>query len=134
MACRVMLIDDSETDLLYTRLILERSGRDYAVEEFDSAVDALERLRDPSAEPPHIILLDINMPAMSGFEFLQAYERERVAAAAGADTAAVVVMLTTSPDPLDRQRAGRHRSVRGYVTKPIDPPTAAALIDLLPGT
>ncbi len=130
MACRVMLIDDSETDLLYTRLMLERSGRDYAVQEFDSAIDALRYLREPSSVPPDLILLDLNMPGMSGFEFLQAYESEPGPAGA---RAAVVVMLTTSPDQRDRERASRHACVRGYVTKPIDPPTAAALIDLLQG-
>lgn len=44
---------------------------------------------------------------------------------------AVVVMLTSSPDPRDRDRAASFASVRGYITKPIDKATASSLMNLI---
>ncbi|WP_243651162.1 response regulator [Rubrivivax gelatinosus] len=122
MACRVMLVDDSEADLLFTRIVLERAGGGFEVQTFEEASAALAYLRS-DAPRVDLILLDINMPGMNGFEFLDAYEslpnvrRDRSA----------VVMLSSSADPADRERAMRYASVAGYVTKPLDPAAAAGL-------
>lgn len=126
MAHRVMLIDDNESDLLFTRLMLERCDQAYEVVEYESAQDALKYLQSDPAHGIAVILLDINMPGMNGFDFLEAYEK--LAAAHQAE--AVVVMLTSSPDPRDRARAEAFGSVRGYVTKPIDKATASGLVAL----
>lgn len=112
----VMLIDDSDADLLFTRIVIERSGGGWEVIGFEEARAALDYLQAPQSQPVDLILLDINMPGMNGFEFLAAYEQLRDAHQARA----VVVMLTSSPDPGDRARALSFEAVRGYVTKPID--------------
>ncbi len=118
----VMIIDDSEADLLFTQIVLERSGRPWRVLPFESARDALGFLTSQAETAVELILLDINMPAMNGFEFLDAYEQLR----SGHQARAVVVMLTSSPDPGDRARAMSFASVRGYVQKPIDIASARA--------
>lgn len=127
MPCRVMVIDDSELDLLYTRIVLERLDDPVEVQAFDSARDALQALQSDPV-PPRLILLDINMPGMDGFEFLAAYARQ----AATGGPAAPVVMLTSSPDVQDRDRAFAHGAVRDYLVKPIDPDVAQALLRRLP--
>jgi CheY-like chemotaxis protein len=127
MARRIMLIDDYESDLLFTRLMLERCDQPYEVVEYDSAQEALQYLQSHPGHGISVILLDINMPGMNGFEFLQAYEM----LAATKQAEAVVVMLTSSPDPRDRARAESFGSVRGYITKPIDKATASGLIQLI---
>jgi CheY-like chemotaxis protein len=127
MLRRVMLIDDYESDLLFTRLMLERCGQAYDVLEHDSAQEALQYLQSHPAHGVALILLDINMPGMNGFEFLEAYE-----ALTADQKAQAVVMLTSSPDPREQQRALSFASVRGFVTKPLDPATASGLLNFLP--
>ena len=119
----VMVIDDNDSDLLYARIMLERSGNIETVLTFESAQLALDFLGTAHHTAIDLILLDINMPEMSGYEFLQAYEGLRSAGKARA----VIVMLTSSPDPRDRERALAFASVRSYVTKPIDLATARGL-------
>ena len=126
MTHRVMLIDDSEADLLFARIMMQRSGMPYDVETYESARDALQALRDGSAGCD-IILLDINMPGMSGYEFLDAYQQ----LCAEKRACAVVVMLTSSPDPSDRERALAYDCVKGYVTKPIDMASVRSLVDFI---
>ena len=111
---RVVLIDDSEPDLLFSTLMVERSGAARAVQAFDSAREALAWLDSPEAHDVDLILLDINMPGMDGFEFLREFEARSPGSAAPP-----IVMLTSSPDPDDQRRAQAHASVRGYLVKPI---------------
>jgi len=123
----VMLVDDNDADLLYTRIVLEHAGVCERVLSFGSGPEALEHLRRAGGAGIDAILLDINMPEMDGFEFLQAYETLPESARAGA----VVVMLSASPNPRDRERALRFASVRKFVVKPIDLVQAEELLALL---
>ncbi len=127
-ATQVLVVDDSEPDRVYTQIMLERSGHRFAVTATESGREALDLLRGPGGPDFELILLDINMPGMDGFEFLRAYE----ALQAPRTPPAGVVFLTSSPDPADRARALAHRSVRGFVTKPIDRSGVAELLRCLP--
>ena len=128
MLKRILVVDDSEPDLLYTRIVLERAGITQDVLPFDSAAEALHWLQQPDCPGADLILLDINMPGMNGFEFLSAYSSQTAQS-----VQPVVVMLTSSPDPADKEKAAAFACVRGYVVKPINQATAKALIDALGG-
>jgi CheY-like chemotaxis protein len=123
----VLVIDDSDPDLLYTRIMLEAAGIARSVRTFETAIDALAYLKRPEGHQADVILLDINMPEMSGFEFLDAYQ----ALHARQQATAVVVMLTSSPHPADRARALAYGCVKGYVVKPIDVRSAKGVLALL---
>lgn len=124
----VVLIDDSDSDLIYGEVVLQRSGCFKKVTTVGMAVDALRLLASDEGADVDLILLDINMPEMDGFGFLAAFE----AMVTRPDRRADVVMLTSSPDPMDRQRAATFASVKGYVVKPIDVQSAQQLEALLP--
>ena len=128
-APHVVLIDDNDVDqMLYKRLI-DRSGRFGEVTSFVYADEALDWLSRAERTPVDLVLLDVNMPRMNGFEFLEA-ACERL----GDDFAkAVVIMLTTSLDPRDRRRAGRHATVKGFFVKPLTPALLEEALSIVGG-
>ena len=111
---RVMLIDDNAVDQMLYRRILERSGYVRTVLSFLYAEDALDHLEGRGLRGIDLILLDINMPRMNGFEFLNEVDRRW-----GEEFPCVVMMLTTSLEQKDEARARSYSMVKGYLHKPL---------------
>lgn len=93
-----MLIDDSVTDQWLAREAFEQLCPDCTLRCFDRGAVALDWLRS-APERPDVILLDINMPGMSGFEVLEQLKADPEL------TLIPVVMLSTSGDRGDVSRA-----------------------------
>ena len=111
----LMIIDDNEVDQKLCRRLVDRSGLVDTVLGFLSAEDALDYMRKQTLPAADAILLDINMPKMDGFEFLEAATTEL-----GERFARVVIMmLTTSLNPSDRERARQYAVVKDYCNKPL---------------
>ena len=104
-----LICDDDEVSILAIRRALERHGVDNPVVEARDGLEALELLRG-AVRRPYIILLDINMPRMTGLEFLDEVRCD----AALRDS--VVFVLTTSDAPQDICAAYDHQ-VAGYILK-----------------
>ncbi|MEM6409032.1 MAG: response regulator [Pseudomonadota bacterium] len=119
----LMLIDDSAFDQKICKRIVERSGFVRDLRQYTSAQDALKDLKDPQHCQPNLILLDIDIQGMSGFDFLEAYQT-----AFGRSTPSRIVMLTTSMNPADRTRADEFGFVEGFLNKPL---SAAMLRELV---
>lgn len=119
VAC-VLLVDDDNNDNFFHRLTLEEAQITGKIEEANTGVQALEHLRkckiptDPFH--PKIIFLDINMPVMNGWEFLDEYQH--LPATTRKNT--ILIMLTTSLNPSDRQRAAQNPLVNGFINKPLE--------------
>lgn len=113
----VMLVDDEEIDRRIYSRVLKRANIVDSQIGFGYAADALAHILDPDKPTVDVILLDINMPGMNGFEFL---ERLTALVSAGHPPLAVVIMLTTSLNPTDMARAQSFGLVRAFLTKPLD--------------
>jgi CheY-like chemotaxis protein len=82
-------------------------------------MDALEFLKEHEANPgdlPDLIFLDINMPIMNGFDFLNEYQNlsETI------QKHCIIMMLTTSLNEDDRKRAIENKFVYSFMNKPLD--------------
>lgn len=122
-----MSIDDEAIDQRLVRRILERSGKVGEVLTYQLAEDALAYLRQDDARQVDVIFLDINMPRMNGFEFLDAATAEFGESFAKC----VVIMLTTSLDPKDKERAQSHDIVKDFIGKPLTLEQIGHVADIL---
>ncbi|AQG79492.1 response regulator [Spirosoma montaniterrae] len=114
----ILLIDDDPDDNFYHQLVITESGLCETVRIAENGMAAMRYLAQPEAadyERPDVIFLDINMPGMNGFEFLEEYHRlpEEL------KSLVLVMMLTTSINPADRGQAAAFEVVRGYYAKPL---------------
>ena len=69
---RIVLVDDSEADNVYHEVVLRRAGFSGDLQVFEMAAPALDYLRRLPDGPVCLVLLDINMPGMDGWEFAAA--------------------------------------------------------------
>ena len=108
----VLIIDDSPEDVLLIRMrVFERRRVQCHIEVTAGGREALERLRAPG-HPIDLVLLDINMPDMDGFEVLENIAGDRALAGT------VVVMCTGSTHDDDVRRA-KSLGAAGYLVKPV---------------
>ena len=116
---QVLLIDDSEIDNYINKHVVQKSGIAETISTLLSAEEALQYLRacvETKISFPEIIFLDIRMPAMNGFEFLDELEKFPAHTLSGTK----VIMLTSSRDPRDIERAKNYPHVAGYLNKPLN--------------
>lgn len=116
--CAVLVDDDSITNYLNEELIKELGITD-KVKVFENGNSALAYIYENCIKRkkcPELILLDINMPVMDGFEFLKVFNslefenKENIK----------IIMLTTSSNSKDFEQAKRLK-VKDYITKPLTP-------------
>jgi len=110
-----MLIDDDEDDNFFHQLVAEESGITESIRIAESAQDALDVIRN-SDHLPELIFLDINMPKMNGWEFIEEYSRLKLDSA----TRAVIIMLTTSMNPMDLEKSKKSPFIAAFKTKPLN--------------
>ncbi len=113
-----LLIDDNNTDNYIAKHIITQSNKADRITIKNSAIKALEYLNTinhANEEFIDIIFLDINMPEMDGFDFLDElikFPEEIIAKTS-------VFMLTSSDDPKDINRATQYSIVKKYLVKPL---------------
>jgi CheY-like chemotaxis protein len=115
---RILLVDDDAVTNMMHRRVIERSGRAHAIDVATDGAEALDLLRADLAQGrflPELIFLDINMPGMGGFEFLEHYAKLHI----GADAQLIIVMLSTSLLPADHRRAEADPNVHSFCDKPL---------------
>ena len=120
----VMLIDDNEIDNLINQKIIESAGITENIYTHTGGKGAIEFLRNSEKIAsmmgknnflPDVIFLDIDMPLMDGFQFLDEFERlsDRI------KEHCKIVMLTSSINSKDIKRSKRYDYVKEYINKPL---------------
>lgn len=110
--CILLIDDDEATNFLHQLTIEEINCCDHLVV-IDSALDALEYLKSPDTIKPDLIFLDINMPKMNGWQFLEECEKIQIS------NIPSVVILTTSLNPYDKEKATEIKQVSSFNNKPL---------------
>ncbi len=116
------MVDDNEIDVYQVSRIIKKSGlveTFYSFEDGQEAIDHFKQLEESKKKfdgnfPPVAIILDINMPRMDGFEFLQEYAKLPLEI----KQSAIVMMLTSSNQDKDKEKASNFAEVKGYFVKP----------------
>lgn len=109
----ILLVEDDQVDAMTVRRALKELHVANRLEHVENGEEALAYLRDAGKERPCIVLLDLNMPIMSGSEFLQIVKRD------AAMRRIPVVVLTTSEEQKDKLESF-NLGVAGYMKKPVD--------------
>lgn len=109
-----MLIDDDPGTNFIHKYILERFNFCSTILIYTSASEALEYVKK-GKDLPEVIFLDINMPGMDGWEFIEEYDKLDEAFRQKSK----VFMLSTSLNPRDPEMAGTYSTIRKYYIKPL---------------
>ncbi len=117
----IVFIDDDDIAHYLLKSLIKLQRPDLSLTSFLSPFEALE-LMDDKAFEASVLFLDINMPKMNGWEFLEELERRNYAMPP-------VYMLTSSEDAKDINRVGEFKSVLGYFTKPMTPVQLATVLE-----
>ena len=110
-----MLVDDDSLDNRFHQIIIEEMGITDLIHIAQDGIEAINYLKRADSVKPDLIFLDINMPKMNGWEFLEAYK----VLDEGQKSKIVIMMLTTSLNPWDRTKAEKISAITGFQVKPL---------------
>jgi CheY-like chemotaxis protein len=122
----IFIVDDDPIHQQITQIMIDRQGISNAMQTFSDAQEVLDYLQGHQEDYnalPDVILLDLNMPVMDGWDFLAAYSRLHNALCRNV----LIYVLTSSIDENDRERVSSYSFVKGYLTKPLSRDTILQL-------
>lgn len=124
---KAFIVDDDETINFVTKKLLANFDKDCEVTSFSKPMEALDKLKsmvDAATPLPDVLLLDINMPKMNGFEFLQKMREE------GLNKKVQVIMYTSSVNPEDKKQSAGYENVIGYMEKPFSAQAYGKILEM----
>lgn len=127
----VLIVDDDETSIFLSERIIERNRFAYEIHTSFNGEEALNflkanctQMQTSIAACPEVILLDINMPIMDGFEFMKEFNASTIS------PNSKVIILTSSSNPRDVEMA-KELGITGYINKPLTDDKIREIQDLL---
>jgi CheY-like chemotaxis protein len=124
---RIFVVDDDEVNNFVTEKLLHQFDSDYEIIAYSNplqAFEVLEKAKTGKANFPDMILLDINMPGMDGFEFLMKMKEY------GLSDKIQVIMYSSSSHQDDQRKAKTYSNVIGYLEKPFSAQAYGRILDL----
>ena len=115
MKKNICVIDDDQIYQIIIKKIIFKAGNFENVHCYENGFTALSDFKDPGVLLPHLILLDINMPGMDGWEFLSNLKEHRPNL--GKET--TIYMVTSSIAFSDRDKAMALSEISGFISKPL---------------
>jgi len=116
MALTIMIVDNDQVNSFVLKNIITRNYSEAEITMFPDGADALKYLESRNAENqpfPDVILLDIYMPIMNGFEFLEHYTEKF------SHKNSSIFAMSNSLSKDDQTRANQFAVVKGFITKPL---------------
>lgn len=107
----LFIIDDDSICIYLCETMIKATIKEINITSFKNPVEALSSLTECSVDQNTVILLDINMPEMSGWEFFERFEAKKGNCR--------IFILTSSVDPRDKEKADNTLGIEGFITKPI---------------
>src|SRR5690606_11127607 len=119
----IVLIDDDPISTFITeKLIFKNIRIPVQILKFESAIDALKEIYNIK---PHYLFLDLNMPEMSGWDFLEIFNYEK--------SKPEIYILSSSVDERDIKRASHYRQVKNYLPQPLIKQAIKNIFSYFPG-
>ena len=107
---RILLVDDDADILEIVGYNLSQEGY-----QISTAVNGKEAIAKAKKVLPHLIIMDVMMPEMDGWEFVEAYGNLKI----GQKGKIIIVMLTTSLNPDDKKKADHYKAISDFEFKPL---------------
>ncbi len=112
----LLVIDDDDINIFIIKKIVEKTGFDIDMVSKNNGQQAIDYLKQTIASNlplPQLILIDINMPVMNGWEFIEAYQN------LGVTTPVDLYILSSSVYENDIEKTKSYTSVKGFISKPL---------------
>jgi CheY-like chemotaxis protein len=115
---RILLVDDDRIYQFAARKTIEATGFAENIAVYSNGEEAINFLRTNSFDNgtlPDVIFLDVNMPIMNGWEFLDAYTSIKP----NLTKPVTIYVVSSSVDEIDVSKSRQYDTVKGYIVKPV---------------
>ena len=112
---KVLIIDDDDLSIFLMKMTIQHINFIKSSDSVTSGWEALKFLDECQDKKPEVILVDLNMPEMDGFEFIEHFEEKYAPTSPGTK----IIVVTSSQRESDKTRALSHQTVVGFMNKPL---------------
>ena len=124
---KYIIVDDDPLNNTICGLMLKRTLHEVGIKTFARPWEGLVYIQNNTIRllPHSVLFLDINMPVLTGWDFLEHYEnfseeiKDRIS----------VYMLSSSINHRDREKAKKHQCIKGFLSKPLTPETILSIAE-----